>query len=444
MAHLRVAVLGHLAVEVDGQPIKLSPINARLLIRLLIADGRPVTAEQLYRDVWGAGTATPVSRDNRTSVQKRIGELRKIFDPANPGENSVVIQNDQGAKFAYRLVLGRNDVDIWEFTDLVAAARRADPREAMGLALRALALYRDRPFIDVEDYPFVVNAQRQCTQLKGTVQRRLLTAYVRLNLIHEARDLGLDLLVDNPSDVDVHALLDEARGRASTGHRVLMEHAFKHARVKLVVAVGDLFTSQQADLVVGFTDTFDTSIVDDVVISRHSMQGQLLQRLYAGDQERLDQDLQRALELVPRVGYEAKEDKPLGKRVRYPIGSIAVLKHGPRRVFCMAYSRMGNDLIARSTIDYLENTLSQLWEALYRYGQFGDIAMPLVGSGLSRISSADHQELLEFIVRSFVAASRVKPICRELHVVLSSSQVEKISVPRLHTFLSGFSESDSQ
>ena len=46
-------------------------------------------------------------------------------------------------------------------------------------------------------------------------------------------------------------------------------------------AAGDLFDEADANLVVGFADTFDTATENDAVISRASVQGQLLDRLTA-------------------------------------------------------------------------------------------------------------------------------------------------------------------
>ena len=55
----------------------------------------------------------------------------------------------------------------------------------------------------------------------------------------------------------------------------------------------------------GFTDTFDTSIRHNRIIDRSSMQGQLLDRVYHGDRDRLDRDLRRALAQSPSVDTES-------------------------------------------------------------------------------------------------------------------------------------------
>ncbi len=110
---------------------------------------------------------------------------------------------------------------------------------------------------------------------------------------------------------------------------------------------GDLFDQEDANLVVGFSDTFDTS-TDDVVISRESVQGQLVDRLFDGRHRLLDAALRRGLKDVIPLATESVRAKRRGRRTRYPIGTAVAVPVGKRRVFALAYSRLGNDLRARS------------------------------------------------------------------------------------------------
>ena len=52
MSKLRVGLFGPGAVTVDGRPVKLTPLTMTVLIRLIVADGLPVTVDDLYRDCW--------------------------------------------------------------------------------------------------------------------------------------------------------------------------------------------------------------------------------------------------------------------------------------------------------------------------------------------------------------------------------------------------------
>jgi hypothetical protein len=122
--------------------------------------------------------------------------------------------------------------------------------------------------------------------------------------------------------------------------------------VTLRVAIGDLF-DQGTHIAVGFTDTFDTCVAGDLVIHHSSVQAQLLQRLFAGDQQRLDAELDAALAGVSPVRAESPAAKPQGKLARYPVGTVAVLGGRQRQVFAIAYGMMGNDLVVRTPMEGL-------------------------------------------------------------------------------------------
>jgi len=81
-------VFGNVAVDLhkrlvlrDGQPVRLTPTEYRLLAVLAANLGRVVTATQLLREVWG-----PAQRENGHYVRIYMGHLRQKLehDPAQP------------------------------------------------------------------------------------------------------------------------------------------------------------------------------------------------------------------------------------------------------------------------------------------------------------------------------------------------------------------------
>ena len=194
---------------------------------------------------------------------------------------------------------------------------------------------------------------------------------------------------------------------------------------------GDLFAQEDCNLVVGFCDTFDTDTDRSIVISSESMQGLLLQRVYDGDRARLDRDLKGALGHAQKASIESRSAKRLGKLTRYPLGTVATLHQANRRIFCVAYSRMGNNLIAQSSLPALRASLDNLWEAAYLYGQLKPVAMPLIGSGLSRVVGASYDNLLTLIVSSFTAAARRRYAFPELRVIIQEPVFEKIRIAEI-------------
>lgn len=214
-----------------------------------------------------------------------------------------------------------------------------------------------------------------------------------------------------------------------------MVHRWKHPATTVKIVLGDIFAQDAANVVVGFTDTFDTCVTDPRIIAKESLQGQLVYRRYGGDHRRLDGELVDALAGHPTVVTESRAIKPLGKLDRYAIGTVAVLGRPGRHTFLVAYSHMGNDLVPRSSANRLWLSLNGLWDALDRHGQRLPVAMPVVGSGLARIDSLTPQNLIYLILLSFIARSRESPVCRELRLVVWPGDIDRYHLPELARFL---------
>lgn len=223
--------------------------------------------------------------------------------------------------------------------------------------------------------------------------------------------------------------------KPTTGRQFAGAHrSFEHPAMSVRVVVGDLF-EQPDQLVVGFTTTFDTDTADDLVISADAVQGQLLHKIYDGDRERLDRDLGAALSGYPAVTQESVSDKRWGKLVRYPLGTVAVLCPLGRRIFCVAYSEMGNDLVSRSTVDTLWTSLGSLWSAVAEHGRLAPLAMPIVGSELARVDPLNRENLLKMILMSYVARSREGVFCKELTIVVHPKDFGEISMAQVAAYL---------
>jgi hypothetical protein len=208
---------------------------------------------------------------------------------------------------------------------------------------------------------------------------------------------------------------------------------FERPDMIVSIEVGDLF-DQDAHLVVGFSDTFDTDTTDSLVINAKSVLGQMLHRIYGGDRERLDRELSTALEDAKVESVETTGAKR-GKSERFPIGTVAILGPPSRRIFGIAYTKMGNDLIARSTVDHIWHSLNQVWDAAHLHGQRERIAVPLIGAEFARITCLDRESLLKLILLSFVARSRQDPVCHEMVLMVHPRDYEKINILEVEAFL---------
>jgi DNA-binding SARP family transcriptional activator len=131
-------VLGPVEAVIDGRPVSLGGPKQRHVLALLLAHaGRPIEVDRLIDGVWGEGPPAGA----RGTLQTYVSNLR--------GEIGEIIQFEGDT---YRLSVDRGSVDAFQFEDLVASARReSDPARASSQLRAALALWRGRPFSDLED-----------------------------------------------------------------------------------------------------------------------------------------------------------------------------------------------------------------------------------------------------------------------------------------------------
>ena len=231
--------------------------------------------------------------------------------------------------------------------------------------------------------------------------------------------------------------------------RVRVRAEFRYPGMTIVVEPGDLF-EWPSHLAVGFCDTFDTEPWPSGPINAESVQGQLVDRLYGGDLAKLDGALAAALnEVKPGEreagrGWFARTRRPAEEPARYPIGTVAVLTDEPRLVFGVAYSRLGADGVARSSVEDLWLGLNRLWDAVYQRAHQEAVAIPLLGAGLARLDRLEAQDILRLILLSFVARSRERRVCRELRVLIRPEDLSRIDLPSIADFLRSLGAADDR
>lgn len=209
-----------------------------------------------------------------------------------------------------------------------------------------------------------------------------------------------------------------------------IEQSYDSPRTKIRIIKGDLFNKDDAHLVIGMCDTFDTAVPH--IIARRSVQGQFLDKVFHDDVQALDDQLADALSGVDSI---EEVDKP-GKQHRYPIGTVATISTHSRRYFCVAYTRMNERNETRGSVDSIWRSLDCVWQASCAHGNGEPIAIPVIGGGQARISQViPAQDSIRFIVLSFVLSSQKEKICDELRVVVRPEDYEKLDRQELQSFL---------
>ena len=201
------------------------------------------------------------------------------------------------------------------------------------------------------------------------------------------------------------------------------------ANTEVRIVEGDLF-EQNENLVIGMCTTFDTEVPH--IISDRSLQAQLLGTVYHGDVSAMDADLATALAGVATVGTIAKP----GKTDRYPLGTVASIRHQRRFFFCLAYTEMNERNEARATIDGLWQSMDNLWREIRALSNGDPVAMPVVGGGQARVSHLlPAQDAIRLTALSFMLASRTERVCERLDIVVRKQDVGKLDMLEIKSFL---------
>ncbi|WP_222426562.1 BTAD domain-containing putative transcriptional regulator [Amycolatopsis rhizosphaerae] len=146
---MRFEVLGELAVrDAQGRVVRVPELKVRaLLADLLLQAGRPLSADRLTEDLWGAHPpGNPVN-----TLQTKVSQLRRAFETAEPGGRELVVHRQGG----YLLRAGPESIDAAGFRALTAEARSAtDPGAKAALLSEALGLWRGPALPEFADEPF--------------------------------------------------------------------------------------------------------------------------------------------------------------------------------------------------------------------------------------------------------------------------------------------------
>lgn len=185
--------------------------------------------------------------------------------------------------------------------------------------------------------------------------------------------------------------------------------------ILIEIRIADIF-SVKAAYVISTNTSFDTT-VNECLISRRSLQGAFTEKFY-DKAEHLDGDLEHALRQETPTG-----DRPSrvgGKSALYAIGTVAKVTPQGQTAYLLAISELNEHGVAESSFEAVKTALAKLWNFISSKGEYGAIAIPVLGTGHGRINIRRDVVVRE-IVRSFLAACSERKFASKLTVVVSST-----------------------
>lgn len=174
MSKLRIRVLGPIAAEIAGVPVRLSKARHREIVGILVvAHGRTVSTDVLVDELWDDPPAGAVG-----SIRTFIGELRRLLEPERAPRTPPAILVTDGDGYAIRV--GTSAVDLWRAEQAVQDAAGTGPETSESLLSAALAEWRGTAFEEFRARSWATNERARIAELRASIVERLASTHLAL------------------------------------------------------------------------------------------------------------------------------------------------------------------------------------------------------------------------------------------------------------------------
>lgn len=179
------------------------------------------------------------------------------------------------------------------------------------------------------------------------------------------------------------------------------------------VRIGDIFEEDGA-VMISTNTTFEADVASGK-IALNSLQGQFTTKYFAGDQNTLTEQINKALK------------RSSGKVLLSPMGTtITITTHG-KTFYFTAMAELNGQGNASTTIDNVLMALKKLWEHVRTSGELQKLVVPVVGTGRGRLSIS-RKKMIGLIAESFVNASKQGKFVDRLVVIVNPEDAKNYEI----------------
>lgn len=213
----------------------------------------------------------------------------------------------------------------------------------------------------------------------------------------------------------------------------LQEVSFAIDGSNVTIKKGDIFT-QYGLKAIAFNEYFDT-VVDDKIISRHSLNGVFITDHLDGSVPELDEHIASyPFEENERIGTNV--DRSTGKRDRFAVGTICV--YGD--YLLTAFARFDEHNRAWLTMPEYLAFLVNFWDSVNRVYSQRSVTVPIFGSGITRIKehkNISDEELLKIMLWTFRISEMRFKYPAKLIIVIHPDKIDRVNLLDIKTAKNG-------
>lgn len=196
----------------------------------------------------------------------------------------------------------------------------------------------------------------------------------------------------------------------------------KNIGTPVTIKFGDLF-AERGWKAVGVNDFFD-SVVDDDLVSQHSLHGQVLNQFWGGSGHDWDMQVEQAL----RDTEFERVERAKGNQNRYAIGATAPVACDDHKFLFVALGRtkLENNETQAKTDDLIVAVRGVLRSARTKCAN-EPLVIPLMGSGLARVG-IDNAILVDLILAAIVEETKQLKVTGSITIILPEDKSDEINL----------------
>lgn len=192
----------------------------------------------------------------------------------------------------------------------------------------------------------------------------------------------------------------------------------------VTIRVGDIFLERGLKAI-AFNEYFDTA-VDNVIVGEESLNGVFIRKHLDIPVLELDKHIEN-FAFDPKDIVGCNNDRMLGKKMRYQIGTICVYKE----YLLTAFSKFDDDNRAQLTTLELLEFLINFWDKVNKVYAQRSVSTAIFGSGITRIKGhkdISDENLLQIMLWTFrISEMRFKHPAK-LTIVIHKDKIDQINL----------------
>lgn len=198
------------------------------------------------------------------------------------------------------------------------------------------------------------------------------------------------------------------------------------------IRIGNLL-DEKGNIALGVSNYFDTEKRG----TSNSLKRQVIDKLFGGDSNDLNAKIQGSLSKQGLTGnFDSR--KTYGNRTKHEIGTVATVIERERKIFFVVLAEIffdsNNNKKTITDIHKFNKALYSLWNKVDIDGNQEEISIPVLGSGLSRLSFPP-LILIQTIILSYIHVAAGKRIAKQLNIIVNNKNYDSKMFEELDLFL---------